>query len=105
MASISVFLLFQDESKHGILDRVHREWTEYQTEIISEDFYMKQDTGKFSSRGQPSYWQEAYGVTGSEYEVEEFTFIRIDKCWLKIFTYHYFLNQLSLATQIKFCKV
>ena len=48
MAFILVCLLFLDESKHDILDSVYREWREYQTEIISEDFYMKQDTDKLS---------------------------------------------------------
>ena len=103
MASVSVCLLFLDESKQDISDSVRREWTEYQTEIISEGFYMKQDTDKFNSREQPSYWREAYGVAGVEYQVEKSKFIRIDKYWLKVFTYHYSLkNQLSLAARIKF---
>ena len=44
-------------------------------------FYMKQDTDKFNTREQPSYWREAYGVAGVEYQVEKSKFVRIDKCW------------------------
>ena len=106
MASISVCLLFLDESKNDILDSVRRQWTEYQTEVISEDFYMKQDTDKFNSRDQPSYWRDAYGVAGVEYQAEESKFIRIVKYWLKVFTYHYSLKiQLSPTARRKFYKV
>ena len=106
MASISVCLLFLDESKHSILDNVRGQWTECQTEIISEDFYMKQDTDKFNSKNQSSYWQEAYRVVGAEYQVEESKFIRIFKHWLKVFTYHYSLKiQLSPTARRKFYKV
>ena len=86
----------------SVLDSVCRELTEYQTEIISEDFYMKRDTDKFNSREQPSYWQEAHGVGDVEYQVEKPNFIRIDKYWLKVFTCHYTLkNYLSPAARKK----
>ena len=68
----------------SVLDSVCRELTEYQTEIISEDFYMKQDTDTFNSREQSSYWQEAHGVGDVKYQVEKPNFIRIDKYWLKV---------------------
>ena len=86
----------------SVLDSVCRELTEYQTEIISEDFYMKRDTDKFNSREQLSYWQEAHGVGDVEYQVEKPNFIRIDKYWLKVFTCHYTLkNYLSPAARKK----
>ena len=36
---------------------------------------MKQDTDKFNSGKQLLYWQEAYGIAGIEYQVEESKFI------------------------------
>ena len=80
-------MLVLDETKHDLVDSIRREWTEYQTEIISEDWYIKQGTDNTDgshSRIQPSYWPEAYGVAGIEYQLEESKFIRIDKYWLKV---------------------
>ena len=86
----------------SVLDSVCRELTEYQTEIISKDFYMKRDTDKFNSREQPSYWQEAHSVGDVEYQGKKPNCIRIDKYWLKVFTCYYTLkNHLSPAARKK----
>ena len=90
----------------SVLDSVCRKLKECQTEIISEDFYMKRDTNKFNSREQPSYWKEAHGVGDVEYQVEKPNFIKIDKYWLKVFTCYYSLkNHFSSAARIKELKL
>ena len=52
---------------------------------------MKQDIGE-----QPSYWREAYGVAGVEYQIEKSKFVRIDKCWLRYLLVIIFLRTISL---------
>ena len=64
------------------------EFSNYQTKIIPEDFYIKLPCTK-ASRPQESYWHYAYAITGtdlSEYKAEtEDSFKIIDEYWLQVF--------------------
>ena len=75
-----------ESTKYDLVDIVKRQFMEYQTEIILEHVYLKNQQGT-SGLQQPSYWRAAYGIAGVELETkyEESTFKPVDDYRFQIY--------------------
>jgi hypothetical protein len=80
---------------HDLIDVIRQEFTEYQTEVVTEDFYLETKSDSVEpKRKQPSYWREAYGIAGIEWTEDEnnSNYRRIDDYWLKVWIKLYLYN-------------
>ena len=78
-----------------MIDVIRQEFTEYQTEAITEDFYMDTEPDTVEPKHkQQSYWREAYGIAGIEWKEDEIesNHKRIDEYWLRVWIILYLYN-------------
>ena len=77
---------FKNESKYDIIDEIKRQFKEYQTELIPDDF--KEPQQKVHSRqNQESYWQKAYKQLQMPLEStddDKNNCLRVDTFWYKV---------------------
>lgn len=84
-----------DATIHDLIDVIRQEFTEYQTEAVTEDFYLETKSDYVEPKcKQPSYWREAYGIAGIEWAEDEnnSNHRRIDDYWLRVWIKLYLYN-------------
>ena len=72
----SAFQLDVSLNRFGMIDEIKRQFKEYQTEIIPDDFFKATGTQmeKCKARKETSYWKGAYANIG----------IKIENYWLQV---------------------
>ena len=82
----SAFQLDVSLNRFGMIDEIKRQFKEYQTEIIPDDFFKATGTQmeKCKARKETSYWKGAYANIGIEIEKEKDMPFRLDNYWLQV---------------------